>query len=99
MSNQCVRRAEGSERREALSPSRPCIDTNFPTSTYNRYWAETNEKLVQQLEYETPNEPALVAKDRESASHHLAVLYVRYIQIFRKLEVERKTYILASLML
>jgi hypothetical protein len=42
---------------------------------------------LQQLEYEAPKEIALIPKDRESTSNHLAILYLKYIQIFRKLEV------------
>lgn len=56
-------------------------------ATFNKYWAEANKELADQLEYESPKDPNLTPKDRETAFQHLAVLYVRYIQVFRKLEV------------
>ncbi|KAI9193720.1 uncharacterized protein BJ171DRAFT_447074 [Polychytrium aggregatum] len=56
------------------------------TSTYNAYWKEVNQKLMDQLEYETPKDMTMVPKDREHAFQHLVVLYVRYNQIFKKLE-------------
>ncbi|KND02216.1 uncharacterized protein SPPG_02701 [Spizellomyces punctatus DAOM BR117] len=54
--------------------------------TYNQYWAEANKQLADQLEYESPKDPNLLPKDREAAFQHLALLYVKYIQIFRRLE-------------
>ncbi|KAI8929927.1 hypothetical protein BC831DRAFT_441619 [Entophlyctis helioformis] len=55
-------------------------------ATYNRYWAEANQVLYGQLEYESPADQSLQPKDREFAFQHLALLYIRYIQIYRKLE-------------
>jgi IQ and AAA domain-containing protein len=55
--------------------------------TFNKNWKEAHQNLLDQFEYETPKDIALAPKDREAAFQHLAVLYIKYIQIFRKLEV------------
>jgi hypothetical protein len=55
--------------------------------TFNKLWNESHQQLLDQLEYETPKDPSMVPKEKESAFQHLAVLYIRYIQIFRNLEV------------
>ena len=56
-------------------------------ATLTKQWNEANQFLLTQLEYETTKDPTMVPKDRESAFQHLAVLYIKYIQAFRKLEV------------
>ena len=55
-------------------------------STFNALWSSEYQRLNDQLEYESPKDPAVIPKDRDSAFQHLAVLYIRYIQIFRKIE-------------
>ncbi|KAJ3318253.1 Dynein regulatory complex protein 11 [Blyttiomyces sp. JEL0837] len=55
--------------------------------TFNKLWNDAHQKLLDQIEYESPKDVALIPKDRESAFQHLAVLYVKYIQIYRKLEI------------
>ncbi|XJO74629.1 hypothetical protein BDV3_005425 [Batrachochytrium dendrobatidis] len=53
---------------------------------YNRYWAEASHFLNEQMDYELMQDAMLQPKDRESAFQHLALLYIKYIQVFRKLE-------------
>ncbi|KAJ3302620.1 Dynein regulatory complex protein 11 [Kappamyces sp. JEL0829] len=55
-------------------------------STYNKYWAEANTAFHELQLYEKPADPGLQMKDREGAFQHMAVLYVKYIQLYRKLE-------------
>lgn len=55
-------------------------------ATLIKQWNEANQFLLTQLEYETTKDQAMIPKDRESAFQHLAVLYIKYIQVFRKLE-------------
>ncbi|KAJ3092088.1 Dynein regulatory complex protein 11 [Quaeritorhiza haematococci] len=55
-------------------------------ATYNKLWQTTTQQLIDQMEYETPKDTALVPKDRESAFHHVATLYLKYIQIYRNFE-------------
>ncbi|KAL2917952.1 COPII coat Sec23p-Sfb3p heterodimer component [Polyrhizophydium stewartii] len=62
------------------------VQSETSSRTYNKYWAEANQFLYGQLDYETPKDLELQPKDRESASQHLALLYIKYIQVFRKLE-------------
>ncbi|KAJ3076108.1 Dynein regulatory complex protein 11 [Podochytrium sp. JEL0797] len=50
-------------------------------------WNEAHQQLLDQIEYETPKEVVIAPKDRETAFQHLAVLYIKYIQAFRKLEI------------
>ncbi|KAJ3030613.1 UNVERIFIED_CONTAM: Dynein regulatory complex protein 11 [Siphonaria sp. JEL0065] len=52
-----------------------------------KHWNEAHQQLLDQIEYETPKDVVMAPKDRETAFHHLAVLYIKYIQAFRKLEV------------
>ncbi len=59
----------------------------FVFSTYNRQWATEYQHLNNQIESESPKDPAIIPKDKDAAFQHLAVLYIRYIQMFRKLEV------------
>ncbi|KAH6596541.1 hypothetical protein BASA61_003469 [Batrachochytrium salamandrivorans] len=49
-------------------------------------WGEASHSLNEQLDYELLKDPVLQPKDRESAFQHLALLYIKYIQVFRKLE-------------
>jgi hypothetical protein len=42
--------------------------------------------LSGQCQYESVKDPALAPRDKDSAFQHLAVLYIRYIGIFKKLE-------------
>ncbi|KAJ3355843.1 Dynein regulatory complex protein 11 [Entophlyctis luteolus] len=49
-------------------------------------WNIAHEQLLSQIEYESPKDVIMTPKDRETAFQHLAVLYIKYIQAFRKLE-------------
>lgn len=49
-------------------------------SSYSRYWAEANQQIYDQLDYETPKENSMVLKDKETAFQHMTVLYIKYIQ-------------------
>ena len=53
--------------------------------TFNKSWTSAYHALADQCQYESVKDP-LVPKDKDSAFQHLAVLYIRYIGIFRKLE-------------
>jgi len=55
-------------------------------STYNRQWHVSQSFLTDQLEIECPAEPPKPERDRIAAFQNLAVMYIKYIQIFRKLE-------------
>eukprot|EP00842_Homolaphlyctis_polyrhiza_P001543 jgi/Hompol1/238/HPOL_000387-RA len=55
-------------------------------ATYNKYWGEANQALYGHIEYESPKDATLLPKDRETALQHLALLYIKYIQLYRKLE-------------
>ncbi|KAJ3074838.1 Dynein regulatory complex protein 11 [Rhizoclosmatium hyalinum] len=50
-------------------------------------WNTAHQELLDQIDYETPKDVVMAPKDREMAFQHLAVLYIKYIQAFRKLEV------------
>lgn len=52
----------------------------------NELWAEAQLELSRLLSEELPAEPPRPEKDRVVFFQRLAVLYVRYIQILRKLE-------------
>ncbi|XP_053710432.1 dynein regulatory complex protein 11 isoform X1 [Synchiropus splendidus] len=54
--------------------------------SYNELWANTQADLSQLLEEEMPEEPPKPEKDRVVFFQLLATRYVRYIQIFRRLE-------------
>ncbi|KAF7668345.1 hypothetical protein LDENG_00020550 [Lucifuga dentata] len=54
--------------------------------TYNKIWADAQEELSCLLTEELPDEPLRPEKDRVVFFQRLAMLYVRYIQIFRQLE-------------
>ncbi|KAJ3116840.1 Dynein regulatory complex protein 11 [Phlyctochytrium bullatum] len=55
--------------------------------TFNKLWNESHQHVLDQLEYETPKDQTLVPKERETATQHVAVLYVKYLQIMRKMEI------------
>ncbi|KAL7754316.1 hypothetical protein RI367_000297 [Sorochytrium milnesiophthora] len=55
-------------------------------ATLNANWAAISDDLKQQFLAEFPTDQILLPKDRESAFQHLAATYVKYVQIFRKLE-------------
>ncbi|XP_072295214.1 dynein regulatory complex protein 11 [Eucyclogobius newberryi] len=55
--------------------------------TYNQLWADAQAELTQLLAAELPPEPLCPEKDRVVFFQRLAVLYVRYLQVFRDLEV------------
>ncbi|XP_049443686.1 dynein regulatory complex protein 11 [Epinephelus fuscoguttatus] len=54
--------------------------------TYNQLWADAQLELSRLLIEELPAEPPRPEKDRVVFFQRLAMLYVRYIQIFRQLE-------------
>uniref|UniRef100_A0A3B4FER6 IQ and AAA domain-containing protein 1-like n=1 Tax=Pundamilia nyererei TaxID=303518 RepID=A0A3B4FER6_9CICH len=54
--------------------------------TYNQLWADAQLELSCLLEEELPAEPPRPEKDRVVFFQRLAVLFVRYTQIFRQLE-------------
>ncbi|XP_075944730.1 dynein regulatory complex protein 11 [Anarhichas minor] len=54
--------------------------------TYNQLWADAQLELSRLLTEELPAEPRRPEKDRVVFFQRLAMLYVRYIQIFRQLE-------------
>uniref|UniRef100_A0A8D2ZQ37 AAA+ ATPase domain-containing protein n=1 Tax=Scophthalmus maximus TaxID=52904 RepID=A0A8D2ZQ37_SCOMX len=53
---------------------------------YNELWADVQQELGRLLTEELPAEPPLPEKDRVVFFQRVAVLYMRYIQIFRQLE-------------
>jgi hypothetical protein len=55
-------------------------------ATYIRYWNEVNDDLQHQLEYESPQDLALMSKDKASSFQHIASIYIKYIQIYKKIE-------------
>ncbi|XP_059197421.1 dynein regulatory complex protein 11 [Centropristis striata] len=54
--------------------------------TYNQLWADAQLELSRLLTEELPAEPPRPEKDRVVFFQRLAMLYVRYLQIFRQLE-------------
>uniref|UniRef100_F6UHC0 Uncharacterized protein n=1 Tax=Ciona intestinalis TaxID=7719 RepID=F6UHC0_CIOIN len=55
-------------------------------STYNQLWREANSTINDLLVQEVPAEPPKPEKDRLTVFQKLATLYIKYVQIFRKLE-------------
>jgi len=53
---------------------------------YNCQWADAQTDIGDLLEVEIPAEPPKPEKDRIAAFQQLAVMYIKYIQIYRKLE-------------
>uniref|UniRef100_A0A3Q2YDJ7 IQ motif containing with AAA domain 1 n=1 Tax=Hippocampus comes TaxID=109280 RepID=A0A3Q2YDJ7_HIPCM len=56
------------------------------SATYNELWAEAQVELSRLLVEELPEEPILPQKDRAAFFQTVAMLYVRYLQVFRQLE-------------
>lgn len=64
-----------------------CSSLRFHYSrAYNQLWADTQLELSRLLAEELPAEPPRPEKDRVVFFQRLALLYVRYLQIFRQLE-------------
>ncbi|CAH1783239.1 unnamed protein product [Owenia fusiformis] len=55
-------------------------------SFYNKQWTEAQAAIGDLLQQELPPEPPKPEKDRLAAFQLLATMYIKYIQIFRKLE-------------
>ncbi|KAG1973514.1 dynein regulatory complex protein 11 isoform X2 [Pimephales promelas] len=55
-------------------------------STHNKLWSEAHEELSCLLDQELPDEPLRPERDRVVFFQRIATLYVRYTQIFRKLD-------------
>jgi len=55
-------------------------------SCYNHIWNDAQSSINDLLEIEIPAVPPKPEKDRIAAFQQLAVMYIKYIQIFRKLE-------------
>ncbi|XP_067404759.1 dynein regulatory complex protein 11 [Emydura macquarii macquarii] len=56
-------------------------------STYNKMWAEAQEALNSLLQRETEDKPLKPQKDHMTVFQMLATLYIKYVQIFRNLEI------------
>eukprot|EP00079_Xenopus_tropicalis_P030638 XP_012826779.1 PREDICTED: IQ and AAA domain-containing protein 1 isoform X2 [Xenopus tropicalis] len=54
---------------------------------YNKMWGEAQQALCHLLQQEMPDVPPKPEKDRLAAAQFLSTLYVRYLQIFRSLEL------------
>ncbi|KAM4698591.1 dynein regulatory complex protein 11 [Rhinophrynus dorsalis] len=54
---------------------------------YNKMWVEAQQTLGYLLQQEMPDVPPKPEKDRMAAAQQLGTLYIRYIQIFRNLEL------------
>ncbi|XP_068101429.1 dynein regulatory complex protein 11 isoform X2 [Hyperolius riggenbachi] len=54
---------------------------------YNKIWVEAQNNLSLLLQQEVPDVPPKPEKDRMVAAQQLGTLYVRYLQIFRNLEL------------
>ncbi|ELU03195.1 hypothetical protein CAPTEDRAFT_153643 [Capitella teleta] len=55
-------------------------------SYYGRQWSEAQAALSDLLQQESPPDPPKPEKDRLAAFQLLATMYIKYVQIFRKLE-------------
>jgi len=55
-------------------------------SYYNKQWSEAQAAVGDLLQQELPPEPPKPEKDRLAAFQLLATMYIKYIQIFRRLE-------------
>ncbi|XP_044182545.1 dynein regulatory complex protein 11-like [Acropora millepora] len=55
-------------------------------SYYGKQWLESQGAILDLLEVELPPEPAKPEKDRIAAFQMFAVMYIKYIQIFRRIE-------------
>jgi hypothetical protein len=67
--------------------------------TFNNYWKEAHEKLEEQLAYENVKEEVTSSKARDNVYSHAMLMYVRYVQIFRKLEVQSTDSLRCSLLM
>uniref|UniRef100_A0A0L8GDT4 Uncharacterized protein n=1 Tax=Octopus bimaculoides TaxID=37653 RepID=A0A0L8GDT4_OCTBM len=56
-------------------------------SCYNKLWVETQGNIKDMLTYEMPLEPPKPEKDRKIAFQQLATMYVKYIKIYKNLEL------------
>ena len=56
-------------------------------ATFSEYWSTANQELKNLAEYEAPKDPLLVSKDKDTSYQHIATLYIKYVQVYRKLEV------------
>ncbi|XP_063286074.1 dynein regulatory complex protein 11 isoform X1 [Pelobates fuscus] len=54
---------------------------------YNKMWVEAQQNLDQLLRQEVPAVPPKPERDRMAAAQQLGTLYIRYVQIFRNLEL------------
>ncbi|XP_040297045.1 dynein regulatory complex protein 11 isoform X2 [Bufo bufo] len=54
---------------------------------YNKIWVEAQQDLMQLLQQEKPDAPPKPEKDRMVVAQQLGTLYIRYLQIFRNLEL------------
>lgn len=63
-----------------------CFIVFHCSRTYNQMWADAQLELSRLLTEELPAEPPRPEKDRVVFFQRLAMLFVRYVQIFRKLE-------------
>ncbi|XP_044159919.1 dynein regulatory complex protein 11 isoform X1 [Bufo gargarizans] len=59
----------------------------FRARFYNKIWVEAQQDLMQLLQQEIPDAPPKPEKDRMVVAQQLGTLYVRYLQIFRNLEL------------
>ena len=57
------------------------------SATYSTYWKESNDLHKTLQSYEKPSDSNLQVRDRSSAFQLYAVLYVKYISLYRKLEI------------
>lgn len=55
-------------------------------SYYNKQWADAEAAITDLLQQELPPEPPKPEKDRQAAFQLLATMYIKYVQIFRRLE-------------
>lgn len=63
------------------------VDCPFPIcSYYQKQWLEAQDSLNDLLQQEIPPEPPKPEKDRLTAFQNIATLYLKYLQIFRKIE-------------
>lgn len=59
---------------------------HHPSRMYNQIWADAHVELSRLLKEEMPEEPREPEKDRVVFFQRVAVLYMRYLRLFRQLE-------------
>lgn len=59
---------------------------HHPSRMYNQIWADAHVELNRLLKEEMPEEPREPEKDRVVFFQRVAVLYMRYLRLFRQLE-------------